>query len=284
MHDDRTQVTATETGKRPAPGARRRWPTALGVTLVILVVAVALVAAVAPDFPPLSPTFDARARTVAAAVIFAASYLALAIGKIPGLSIDRAGVALVGAGLMVACGALPIEHAYKAIDFDTVTLLLGMMIVVANLRLSGFFAVATTWVVDHARRPIVLLCAITATSGFFSAFLVNDAICLVLAPLVLELTQKMGRRPLPYLLAVAMASNVGSAATITGNPQNIMIGSFSQIPYTTFTLALGPVTLVGLCVTVGLIALFHRDELTKSGASTATAPRLRVNRVLMARA
>jgi len=86
------------------------------------------------------------------------------------------------------------------------------------LRLSGFFAVATTWILDHAKRPVILLCAVTVTSGLFSAFLVNDAICLVLAPLVLELTRRMGRKPLPYLLAVAMASNVGSTATITGNP------------------------------------------------------------------
>ena len=80
----------------------------------------------------------------------------------------------------------------------------------------------------------------------FSAFLVNDAICLVLAPLVLDLTLALGRNPVPYLLAVAMASNVGSTATITGNPQNIMIGSFSQIPYAQFAAALAPVALVGL--------------------------------------
>jgi Na+/H+ antiporter NhaD/arsenite permease-like protein len=84
---------------------------------------------------------------------------------------------------------------------------------------------------------MILLVAIVATSGVFSAFLVNDAICLVLTPLVLELTLALGRRPAPYLLAVAMASNVGSTATITGNPQNMMIGSFSQIPYTRFALA-----------------------------------------------
>ena len=87
-------------------------------------------------------------RSVAAGVIFVGSYLALAIGRIPGLRIDRAGIALVGAGLMVASGALPLDAAYKAIDLDTITLLLGMMIVVANLRLSGFFAVATAWVMD----------------------------------------------------------------------------------------------------------------------------------------
>jgi Na+/H+ antiporter NhaD/arsenite permease-like protein len=113
---------------------------------------------------------------------------------------------------------------------------------------------------------------------------VNDAICLVLTPLVLELTVALGRRPVPYLLAVAMASNVGSTATITGNPQNIMIGSFSHIPYTQFVLALGPVALVGLIVTVALIALFHRAEF--AGTERLEAPRLKVNanRVLMIRA
>ena len=151
-----------------------------------------------------------------------------------------------------------------------------MMIVVASLRLSGFFAVANAWVMAHARRPLILLGAVVATSGVFSAFLVNDAICLVLTPLVLELTLALGRRPVPYLLAVAMASNVGSTATITGNPQNMMIGSFSQIPYTQFALALGPVALVGLIVTVALIALFHRAEFV--GGARLEAPPPKVDR------
>ncbi len=270
--------------QHPAPAVRPRWPGLAGVLAVVIVIAIVLIAAVAPRLMPGSPKFDDNARKIAAAIIFAASYLALAIGKIPGLSIDRAGVALVGAGLMVASGALPLDDAYKAIDLDTITLLLGMMIVVANLRLSGFFAIATTWIIERARRPIFLLCVVTATSGLFSAFLVNDAICLVLAPLVLDMTQRMGRKPLPYLLAVAMASNVGSSATITGNPQNIMIGSFSQIPYTSFAWALGPVALIGLAITVGLIALFHWREFAGADHLSATRPRIRVNRVLVARA
>jgi Na+/H+ antiporter NhaD/arsenite permease-like protein len=105
---------------------------------------------------------------------------------------------------MIASGALSPEDAYKAVDLDTITLLLGMMIVVASLRLSGFFAIATAWTMQRAGKPLILLGAVTATSGIFSAFLVNDAICLVLAPLVLELTLRMGRKPVPYLLAVAM--------------------------------------------------------------------------------
>jgi len=260
-----------------------RWPVALSVLLVGLVVVIAIAAALAPALFPAGDRIDGESRSVAAGVIFVGSYLALAIGRIPGLSIDRAGIALVGAGLMVASGALPLEDAYRAIDLDTITLLLGMMIVVASLRLSGFFALANAWVMAHARQPLILLSAVVATSGVFSAFLVNDAICLVLAPLVLELTLALGRRPVPYLLAVAMASNVGSTATITGNPQNIMIGSFSQIPYAKFAITLGPVALVGLIVTVALIALFHRAEFAGAARLEATPLKVDANRVLVIR-
>ena len=266
------------------PFNRSRWLVALSILLVGVVVAVALAAALAPALLPASDRSDEDLRRIAAGIIFAGSYLALAIGRVPGLRIDRAGIALVGAGLMVASGALPLEDAYKAIDLDTLTLLMGVMIVVASLRLSGVFAVATAWVMERAKGPMILLCAVVATSGVFSAFLVNDAICLVLAPLVLELTVAMGRRPLPYLLAVAMASNVGSTATITGNPQNIMIGSFSHIPYAKFALALGPVALAGLVVTVALVALFHRAEFAGNARFEAPRPEIHVNPILAIRA
>jgi Na+/H+ antiporter NhaD/arsenite permease-like protein len=267
--------------KQAIAAPRRRWPSLLGVSLAILVVLVAAAAAVLPGLLPAEALFGQRTKTFAAATIFVASYVALAVGKIPGLSIDRAGVALVGACLMVGSGALPLEDAYRAVDLDTLTLLLGMMIVVASLRLSGFFALATAWIMRRARRPLLLLLAVTLTSGVFSAFLVNDAICLVLAPLVLEITLRMGRKPTPYLLAVAMASNVGSVATITGNPQNIMIGGFSRIPYTEFALALGPVALAGLVLTAGLIALAHRREFFGAGRLAAAAPAIRANPTLV---
>ncbi len=121
---------------------------------IVALTALAIAAALAPR---LMPSEDLGARRLAAGGIFIASYLALAIGRVPGLSIDRAGIALVGAALMVASGAMPLENAYKAIDIDTLTLLLGMMIVVANLRLSGFFALATAWVAQRAHRPLLLL-------------------------------------------------------------------------------------------------------------------------------
>jgi Na+/H+ antiporter NhaD/arsenite permease-like protein len=263
---------------------RSRWVGALSVVLVGLVVVIAIAAALAPTLLPAGDRIGGEGRSVAAGVIFVGSYLALALGRIPGLSIDRASIAVVGAGLMVASGALPLEDAYKAVDLDTITLLLGMMIVVANLRLSGFFAVANAWVMAHARRPLILLGAVVATSGVLSAFLLNDAICLVLAPLVLELTLALGRRPVPYLVAVAMASNVGSTATITGNPQNIMIASFSHIPYTKFAFVLAPVALIGLIITVALIALFHRAEFAGAARLEAPRPIVDANRVLVFRA
>jgi Na+/H+ antiporter NhaD/arsenite permease-like protein len=256
-----------------------------GTASLVAVSFLLALAAAAALAPWLMPNQDGTATRVAAAAIFVASYAALAIGKVPGLSIDRAGVALVGACLMVASGAMPLAEAYKVIDFDTITLLLGMMIVVANLRLSGFFALANAWVARRTHRPLALLAAIVAVSGLFSAFLVNDAICLVLAPLVLELTVGLRRNPLPYLLAVAMASNVGSTATITGNPQNIMIGSFSHIPYTAFAASLAPVALAGLVLTVALLALLHRDEFRRGTERLEPRlPRVRANRVLVLRA
>src|SRR5438046_10400364 len=132
---------------------------------------------------------------------------------------------------MLAFNVLTVEEAWRAIHFEPILLLFGMMIVVANLRLSGFFTVVSRWAVRNAHSPIVLLSLIALVAGFFSAFFVNDTMCLVLTPLVIEITTHLRRNPVPYLLAVAMASNIGSVATITGNPQNMMIGSFSGIPY-----------------------------------------------------
>ena len=182
---------------------------------------------------------------------------------------------------MLGSGVLTPAEAYASINYDTLMLLFGMMIVVANLRLSGFFTVVSEWVVEHAHRPLILLSGIVLVAGVFSAFFVNDTMCLVLTPLVLEITTSLNRRPVPYLLAVAMASNIGSAATITGNPQNMMIGSFSRIPYRTFALSLAPVAAVGLVLTVAVLALLYREEFRTAGPLRATHRTVRVHRFLM---
>jgi Na+/H+ antiporter NhaD/arsenite permease-like protein len=209
----------------------------------------------------------------AAIVIFAATYFVIAVGKLPGFYLDRAGAALLGASLMVAAGVLSLDDALGAIDLRTLALLLGMMIVVGNLRLSGFFRLVTNHLAMRMRHPLALLAAVILSSGFFSAFLVNDAICLVMTPLVLDLAKRLGRDPIPYLLGVAAASNIGSVATITGNPQNIMIGSFSNIPYDVFAARLAPVATAGLLVSFVLIVLLHQREfLTRERLHSARAP------------
>ena len=242
-----------------------------------------VLAAIAAVRPSLISGDDSTARHVAAAAIFVASYVGLAMGKIPGLAIDRAGVALVGACLMVASGALPLEDAYKAIDLDTIALLLGMMIVVAHLRLSGFFALANGWIAARARRPIAFLGAVVLVSAAFSAFLVNDAICLVLAQPVADMAKAARRNPVPYLLAVALASNVGSVATITGNPQNIMIGSLSGIPYTVFAASLLPVALAGAALTFALLVAVYPGEFLGGARLAPPSSVPRANGVLVAR-
>jgi Na+/H+ antiporter NhaD/arsenite permease-like protein len=218
---------------------------------------------------------------LAPALIFAATYLVVAFGRLPFLRIDRTGAALIGASLMVASGTLSLQEAYRAVDFDTITLLLGMMIIVANLRLSGFFGLATGFIAKHASRPFWLLAGIVLVSGLLSAFLVNDTVCLMLTPLVVEVGRKLKRNPVPYLLALATASNIGSVATITGNPQNMMIGSFSGIGYSRFAAALAPVAILGLVLAVGLVWVTHRDEFAGRPVLPKLTLKLRANRPLL---
>ncbi len=214
--------------------------------------------------------------TVATATIFILTYTGVALGRIPGFRLDRAGIALTGAALMMAVGAITPEEAYRAIDLETLALLLGMMIVVAHLKLSGFFRLVTGWALAHAHSPLVLLATVAVTTGVLSAFLVNDAVCLVMAPLVIEVTRSLRRDPIPYLLTVAMASNVGSTATITGNPQNMIVGAVSRIPYTTFAATLTPVAAVGLLFVILLVAALWWDEFRRPAQLTAKSspPRL----------
>jgi len=185
------------------------------------------------------------ARILIAYIIFLASYLVFALGKFPGLKIDRPGAAIIGAVAMVAVRIVQPREALRYIDFSTLVLLFAMMLIVGNLHLVGFFE----WnaeVVLRRLKPAYLLPAVIFTSGFFSAFFVNDIVCLVMVPFVLSITRRMRLEPLPYLLAVATASNIGSVATITGNPQNMLIGSFSAIKYRDFLWHLGPVAVAGL--------------------------------------
>ena len=211
--------------------------------------------------------------------IFGLTYLALAVGKVPGLRTDRAGIALVGSAVMLACGVLSMGDAARAVDYETIVLLFGMMVVVAYLRLAGFFALATDQVAARCSGPLSLLAVTIAISGAFSAFLVNDVVCVALTPLVLHLCQRLKRPPIPYLVGLATASNIGSVATITGNPQNIIIGSLSHISYLRFAARLAPIALIGLVLNFAVVAMVYRKTLAEarqahSAADESAAPRV----------
>ena len=215
---------------------------------------------------------------VAAVVIFTLTYGALALGRVPWLRLDRAGISLLGAAAMLVFGALTPEQAYRAVDLDTLVLLLGMMIVVAHLKVSGFFRAMSAMVVAPIHSGTILLVVITLVTGVLSAFLVNDAICLVMAPLAIEVAKRLDRNPVPDLLAVATAANVGSVATITGNPQNMIIGLSSHIPYGAFAAALAPVAAVGLAIVILVIAVTHRAEFRRAASSKTALVRVRLHR------
>jgi len=219
-----------------------------------------------------NPVLLSDARILAAYLIFFGSYFVFALGKFPGMKIDRPGAAIIGAVLMVAFRIVRPQEAIASIDFATVLLLFSMMLIVANLHLAGVFDWLTEWIIERL-KPHHLLPTVVFTSGLLSAFLVNDIICLVMTPFVLRITRRVGLAPVPYLLAVATASNIGSVATITGNPQNMLIGSVSRISYLDFIAHLGPVAVLGLLVDWALIHwMFLRSGLDRVEVGEAIAP------------
>ena len=193
-----------------------------------------------------------------AVAIFSLTYLGLALGKAPWLRIDRTGIALVGATLMMVSGILPLPEAVRSVDYETIILLFGMMVVVAYLRLSGFFDRLANSTLGHFRTPYGLLAVTIILSGVLSAFLVNDIVCLALTPLVIHLARRLQINPLPHLIGLATAANIGSTATLTGNPQNMIIGSLSHIAYWRFAVCLAPVAVIGLVIDFLVIAVAYR--------------------------
>jgi Na+/H+ antiporter NhaD/arsenite permease-like protein len=203
-------------------------------------------------------------RLTIAYLIFLSSYLVFAIGRFPGTKINRTAMAIIGATLMFAFRLLTPAQAIRSIDYATLVLLFSMMLIVASLHLAGFFEWITVLVVEHV-RPRHLLPSVIFTSGILSAFLVNDVVCLFMAPLILQVCRRLSKPATPYLLALATASNIGSAATITGNPQNMLIGSLSGIGYRDFVRTLSPVALMGLFIAWGTLHWLHPNHTAAGG-------------------
>ncbi|HUX38726.1 MAG TPA: anion transporter [Rectinemataceae bacterium] len=225
-------------------------------------------------------------RNPAIDIVLVVAMAGIAVGRIPRLRMNRPGMALAAATFLVGLGALTPAAAFAAVDIGTIALLLAMMLVVANLRMAGFFQVAGGRILAVAKGPKTLLALVVASSGLLSAFFLNDTICIVFTPLVAEMTRRARRDPLPYLIAVAVSANVGSEATIIGNPQNMLIGASSGIPFAEFTARLAPPAIVGLIVAWAVIVLSQPAEF-RSGGRAMLAPmdetRVEVDRRLIAK-
>jgi Na+/H+ antiporter NhaD/arsenite permease-like protein len=214
---------------------------------------------------------------VTAAIVFLFTYVALSIGRVPGLRSDRLAASVIGAVALVAFRVLSFREAQAAVDGATLALLFGMMLLSAALDISGTFALAGFWMTKRASRPITLLVAISVASAVLSAFLINDVVCIAFTPLVLKITATLKKDAKPYLLALATSSNIGSVATITGNPQNILIASLSHISYGRFAASLAPVAATALILNIAVIAFVHRAELAIPFEPHVTTKRPRVH-------
>jgi Na+/H+ antiporter NhaD/arsenite permease-like protein len=170
-------------------------------------------------------------KEIVAAMIFGITYVLISGRQLKILPLNRPAAALLGAVLMVSTGVMTPETAYAAVNYDTLVLLLGMMLISAYLYLAHFFEWAADVILMYSRTPGRLLLYLTLTSGILSALLVNDTICLMLTPLVVAVI-KRGKLPLlPFLIALATSANIGSVATLVGNPQNMISDIFHISPF-----------------------------------------------------
>jgi Na+/H+ antiporter NhaD/arsenite permease-like protein len=215
-------------------------------------------------------------RELVASAIFVITYVLISGRQLKILPLNRPAAALLGAVLMIATGVMTPEHAYRAINYDTLVLLLGMMLISAYLYLGHFFEWAAELVLKFSHTPTRLLLYVTLTSGILSALLVNDTICLMLTPLIVAVVRR-GKLPLlPYLVALATSANIGSVATLVGNPQNMIIGHFSHISFPEFSRSLLPAAVVGMAINFVILRFGFRKMLRATAIDRADhlAPKL----------
>jgi len=168
--------------------------------------------------------------------VFLVVYVGMILGRIPGLALDRTGLALLGAIVLLAFGRVDTSDLSAAVDIPTIALLFGLMVVSVQFRLSGFYSRIVRWTDGLRLTPPALLALIVLTTALLSAVLVNDIICLAMTPVVIEICCRRGLDPKPYLLGLACSSNIGSAATLIGNPQNILIGQVLHLSFAQYLL------------------------------------------------
>lgn len=197
---------------------------------------------------------------ITALLIFTITYIGIIFTRLPKINVDRPSAAFFGAVAMIVFGVLSLEDAVKAIDYNTIALLLGMMIIISVLQLDGFFSLIAGKTLSWSKTPLRLLAIITFVTGIASAFLVNDAVVLLFTPVIIAICRASSLNPVPYLIAEILSANIGSAMTITGNPQNMLIGISSDIDYATFFFKLLPVSVLGMAMIVVVVRWFYRPH------------------------
>ncbi|MFK7777064.1 MAG: anion transporter [Gimesia sp.] len=192
--------------------------------------------------------------------VYVIVYLSMLLGGIPGLRVDRTGAALLGAILLLAGGSISEKNALNSVDVPTLALLFGLMVVSAQFQLGGFYSLVTRRVVMLNMAPATLLSAVIVVAAVLSAVLTNDVVCLAVAPLLSRMCLSKQLNPVPYLLALACASNIGSATTLIGNPQNILIGESLKLSFNSYFLIALPPCLVGLLIVWAVIKYLYQDQ------------------------
>ncbi|MBE7465256.1 MAG: anion transporter [Planctomycetes bacterium] len=205
-------------------------------------------------------------------IVFGVVYLGMLAGRLPFLAIDRTGVAVLGAIALLACGRLSLKEVWDAQDVPTLALLLGFMVLSAQLRLGGFYSRVTQRIAGAQASPARLLGLVIAVAGALSALLANDIVCLAMAPLLARGCWRRGLDPIPFLLALACASNVGSAATLIGNPQNMLIGQALALDFAAYAKTAFVPSVLGLGLTWGLLVWFYRERWELSTGTDTREP------------
>ncbi|WP_253276373.1 anion transporter [Synechococcus sp. PCC 6312] len=214
-------------------------------------------------------------------LVLGITYLGLAMGQWPGLPLNRAAIALVGAAAVMGLGVVTLPQAWQAIDPTTIVFLFSLMIVNLYLGYGGFFNLALQQMLGLTRSPWGLVVLLSVGSGLLSAFFLNDTLVLVGTPLVLAMTAALNLNPIPYLLALAGATNIGSVATLSGNPQNILIGSLSGISYGLFVRQLAPVAILGIGIQLAWLWWLYPEIRVWEPVPVMALPKLRLLQPLL---
>ncbi len=197
-------------------------------------------------------------------IILAATLIVFTTGKSKAIRIDRTGIAIIGAAAVIVSGLLTFDEATRAVDWRTITILFSMMIISSGLQISGIFDLAGVWISDKIRRSSDFLLATLLVSAGMSMVCINDIVCIVLTPVIIAICRKSRIPPLPHLLAVALGSNLGSACTIAGNPQNIMIGSLSGLEFMAYARAVAVPVLISIAICYAVLRIEYRDSLPET--------------------